>query len=86
MNKATGKFALSVVTVNVTAWTSEQEYLRNTSANVVLMQEHKLYGDKLARASAWADEQGWYSLFNAAKRVTEPGQKEAYSAGVAIFA
>ena len=85
-NKTVAKFALDMVTVNSTAWGPAQQYLRATTANVVFLQEHKLYGGKLAEASAWADQQGWNSLFNAAKRVTEPGQKEAFSAGVAIFA
>ncbi len=75
-------FALSVETVNCTAWGSAKRRLRCTRAELVLLQEHHLPQSRIADASAWALRHGWHSLFLPAAEGTGGG----WRGGVAILA
>ncbi len=75
-------FALSVETVNCTAWGSAMRRLRCTRAELVLLQEHHLPQSRIADASAWALRHGWHSLFSPAVEGTGGG----WRGGVAVLA
>jgi hypothetical protein len=75
-------FSFKVDSCNCTSWTGAQRYLRDTEADVVLLQEHHLPPARIADASAWALRRGWHSLFLPA----EEGNGGGWRAGVAIVA
>jgi hypothetical protein len=56
-------FRLEVETFNSGSWLDAKRHLLATSADVVFLQEHKLFEEKLAEASAWAIGKGWKTLF-----------------------
>ena len=75
-------FALRAVSSNTTSWGTAKEFLLNTDAHVVLVQEHKLKEDDIPAASEWADYHGWSAVWQPAT----VGSRGGSSAGVAIFA
>ena len=76
-------FNLEILTMNVTSWGAAKEFLLTTTANLICIQEHKLWGDKLAEASRWAETQGWTVVWGPARANEE---ESGSSGGVAIFA
>ncbi len=74
-------FVLKLATANTTGWRPLQAFLKNTEANVVCAQEHRLLPDSVPAASAWARKNGWKSVWTPAKRGVGGGA----SAGTAIF-
>jgi hypothetical protein len=79
-------FALHAVTVNATTWSSAQQFLLATDANVVMLQEHRLMGEEIAKAKLWATKHGWGGIFNDARPTLGKKGKASRSAGVAILA
>ncbi len=76
-------FALTIETVNGTAWGSMYSYLLTaTAAHIILCQEHHLGPADIPAASAAALRIGWQSIFVPAA----PGCGEGWRGGVAIFA
>ena len=76
-------FSLEIITTNVTSWGAAKDFLLTTTANLICIQEHKLWGDKLAEASRWAESQGWTVIWGPARANEE---ESGSSGGVAIFA
>ena len=77
----TEQFGLIAVTANTTCWATAKEFLMQTDAHLVFLQEHKLLGPEIAQASQWADSEGWIHTFTPA--TTGPGG--GASGGVAIL-
>ncbi len=75
-------YALKVATANVTSWRSLTRLIRGVSADVVLVQEHKVTKGRLAERVAWLRRRGWNALMAAA----EPGPNGGPSAGTAVIA
>ncbi len=75
-------FTLRIVTVNVTTWTSLERFLARTSADVVLVQEHKIVRARADDKVAWLRRRGWNALFAPA----ELGPNGGPSAGTAVLA
>ncbi len=75
-------FTLVVDTCNSTAWSGAKRYLRRTSADVVLLQEHHLQPSRIAGASAWALKHDWHSVFLPAME----GSGGGWRGGVAVLA
>ncbi len=75
-------YALKVATANVTSWRSLTRLIRRVSADVVLVQEHKVTKGRLAERVAWLRRRGWNALMAAA----EPGPNGGPSAGTAVIA
>ena len=73
---------MHLVTVNVSSWGSGMEYLKNTRANVVLMQEHKLAASQIDAANNQALALGWTAIW-ASALITKKGGR---SGGFAILA
>ena len=80
----TEEFQLIAATVNVTSWGTGLKFLKETNANLVMMQEHKLANDdEIDEAGRTCDGLGWSSVWRKAKH----GKREKdRSGGVAIFA
>ena len=70
-----------MVTLNCTSWPTAKKFIKYTEAHVILVQEIKLEGDKLAEASQYLAKQGWKSILEGADR----GDKDGLSSGVGIF-
>ena len=79
----TEDFALEILTMNVTSWGAAKEFLLKTTANLICMQEHKLWGEKLEEAARWTEAQGWTVIWGPAKANEE---ESGSSGGVAILA
>ncbi len=75
-------FALVVDTVNATAWGPTARYLQQTSADLVLCQEHHLGPSEIPAASAWSIRHGWQPILAPAAQ----GEGGGWRGGVAIFA
>ncbi len=56
-------FTLRMLTANTTGWAPLQQLLRDTQANVVFAQEHRLLPSAIPAASAWARKQGWKTVW-----------------------
>ncbi len=61
-------FVLKLATANTTGWRPLQAFLSVTDANVVFAQEHRLLGESIPMASAWARKNGWRSVWAPAIR------------------
>jgi hypothetical protein len=69
-------------TANLSGWKALKKRLSNSTASVMLAQEHKLVGKyKIEVASAWAAAKGWKSHWSSA----ELGAGGGPSGGTAIF-
>ncbi len=75
-------FALRMVTVNITSWRSVLPFLRSTTADVLMIQEHKLGREKAEECVAWLRRRGWNALMTPAVL----GPNGGWSAGTAILA
>ncbi len=74
-------FVLKLATANTTGWRPLQNFLCATDANVVFAQEHRLLGDSIPTASAWARKHGWKSVWAPAVR----GSGGGASAGTVVL-
>ncbi len=79
--EAMGQFALKIVTMNITAWSSCLDFIKTTEADVLLIQEHKLDKEQSEEATAWLRRRRWNSIIAPA----EVGPNGGMSAGVAIL-
>ncbi len=77
-----GHFSLKIVTTNITSWGSILDFLAVTSADVLLVQEHKLDAARAEEAVSWLRRRGWNALFAAA----DTGPNGGNCAGTAILA
>ncbi len=77
-----GMYALRIITVNITSWRSVLGLLATTTADVLLIQEHKLGEERAEEAAEWLRRRGWNALFSPAER----GPNGGWSAGVAVIA
>ncbi len=77
-----GLFSLKIVTINITSWGSVLDFVGVTSADVLLVQEHKLGKDQAEEAVAWLRRRGWNALFTEAST----GPNGGNCAGVAVLA
>ncbi len=75
-------YVLRILTINVSSWGSLVPFLRDTTADVLLVQEHKLFAEKADERAAWLRRRGWNALMTAA----EPGANGGPSAGAAVLA
>ena len=76
----TEDFQPKLETVNATSWASAVEYLRETDAHVVCLQEHKLVDSKIDAANEQVQAAGWKAVWSPAILTA----KGAPSCGVAI--
>ena len=76
-----GAVQVPIVTVNVTSFTTGLQYLRDTEAWVVCMQEHKVARDDINDASAKARAAGWKAVWGPASH----GKNGRTIGGVAVF-
>lgn len=72
---------LIVDSLNATALATGANYLRNTSANVVCVHEHKLSQADIDDANLHASDSGWNAVWQPVART----EKDGTSGGVAIF-
>ena len=72
---------LRAATYNSNSWRGAKVFLRQTTANLVFIQEHKLISSKIPEARTWARLAGWSSYWAPALETAQGG----FSAGVAIF-
>ncbi len=77
-----GLYSLQIVTVNITSWGSILDYVGVTTADVLLVQEHKLGRDQADEAVAWLRRRGWNALFTEAST----GPNGGSCAGTAVLA
>ena len=76
-----GRLGWVIEAVNASCWTTLKGRLVDTNAHIVLAQEVRLDGDRLADGLRWARAHGWRAVMPACLRaVVGP------SAGVAVFA
>ena len=62
---------LLVTTLNCTSWPTAKKFIRYTKAHMILVQELKLEGEKLAEASQFLSKQGWKSILEGPAGVTK---------------
>ncbi len=78
----TAGFGMKIDSTNTTSWGALKRFLKRTTADLVLAQEHHLGPDEVPARSAWALRSGWHSIFAPAQK----GDGAGWKAGVAIFA
>ncbi len=76
------KYSLVAETCNGTAWGTIARYVKQTQADLIMVQEHHLAPWQVPAASSWLRRHGWQSLWTPA----EPGEGEGWRAGVCIIA